>query len=514
MKIQGYRIELGEIEARLKQHPQVKDAVVIAHAHGAAKQLLGYVVDRSDWAADAERQAFIASQPGCRRDLDQAPAVALPPPSSMLRLRTSAPSGAVDIAAAPTLMQLADLLAPLAAHRHGELPLPKRHYGSAGGLYPVQAYLQVGAGSIDGLAAGAYYYDPLGHGLRRIGEAGVQAREVQLQLVAEQAAIAPLYGDTALDFSRIEAGYMATLLASHCPDDMMLAARVPAVGTDDPLEALQLRASQVPLIGFRLRCCRERTPPRRELALLARKSYRRFAAHSLDDTSWQALARTLARDPHGRSLQTLGWRRDGGTCWLLDAGAACWQPLSTQADPQRLFPGNADVVREAGFAVIWIGAGESAGLDAGRVAQQLAHDALALDLGTCAIGETDDGEVARVLGGQADGRRRARDDRRCGQPGAAPGGGGVERSGARPAGRAQVAGGCIAAGLHGTGAHHRAARDSPQRERQGRSQCAAEACRDAGRRGGQRRARRNAAAGRAVHDLARGAGAVAGRHRR
>ena len=44
VKIQGYRIELGEIEARLKQHPQVKDAVVIAHAHGgdqAAARLRG-----------------------------------------------------------------------------------------------------------------------------------------------------------------------------------------------------------------------------------------------------------------------------------------------------------------------------------------------------------------------------------------------------------------------------------------------------------------------------------------
>ncbi|AZE54867.1 Non-ribosomal peptide synthetase [Pseudomonas synxantha] len=44
VKIRGFRIELGEIESRLRQCPEVQDAVVIARDTGGGKQLIGYVV--------------------------------------------------------------------------------------------------------------------------------------------------------------------------------------------------------------------------------------------------------------------------------------------------------------------------------------------------------------------------------------------------------------------------------------------------------------------------------------
>ena len=42
VKVRGYRIELGEIEARLKQHPGIKDSVVIGRGQDAHKQLIAF----------------------------------------------------------------------------------------------------------------------------------------------------------------------------------------------------------------------------------------------------------------------------------------------------------------------------------------------------------------------------------------------------------------------------------------------------------------------------------------
>jgi len=49
VKVRGYRIELGEVEAVLAQHPQVREAVVLARGEGAAdKKLIGYMVSRAE----------------------------------------------------------------------------------------------------------------------------------------------------------------------------------------------------------------------------------------------------------------------------------------------------------------------------------------------------------------------------------------------------------------------------------------------------------------------------------
>ena len=109
--------------------------------------------------------------------------------------------------------------------------LPKRRYGSAGGLYPVRLYLLVKAGAVTGLAGGAYVYDPAGHALNQVGDAdferqlfgdvnGAVADQAGLAIVfvGHLPAIAPLYGDWSRDACLIESGSMAQLLAEGGPD--------------------------------------------------------------------------------------------------------------------------------------------------------------------------------------------------------------------------------------------------------------------------------------------------------
>ncbi|KAK3817436.1 MAG: Non-ribosomal peptide synthetase module [Benniella sp.] len=48
VKIRGFRIELGEIEARLRDHPLVQSAAVVAMGDGSDKRLVAYVVARRD----------------------------------------------------------------------------------------------------------------------------------------------------------------------------------------------------------------------------------------------------------------------------------------------------------------------------------------------------------------------------------------------------------------------------------------------------------------------------------
>ncbi|WP_437305951.1 amino acid adenylation domain-containing protein [Sorangium sp. So ce388] len=53
IKLRGHRVELGEIEARLREQPEVREAVVAAREGGGAVRLVAYVVGREAAALDA-----------------------------------------------------------------------------------------------------------------------------------------------------------------------------------------------------------------------------------------------------------------------------------------------------------------------------------------------------------------------------------------------------------------------------------------------------------------------------
>ena len=105
-------------------------------------------------------------------------------------------------------------------------------YGSSGGLYAVQAYLSVRGRRVRGLDADAYYYDPFDHALVQIPEAtpleeAAYDRLVNrpvfhrsafgIFLVADLAAIQPMYADRSLHYATLEAGLMTQVLEETGP---------------------------------------------------------------------------------------------------------------------------------------------------------------------------------------------------------------------------------------------------------------------------------------------------------
>jgi amino acid adenylation domain-containing protein/non-ribosomal peptide synthase protein (TIGR01720 family) len=92
VKIRGFRVELGEIEAALRQHPDLADAVVVAHTPaGGHARLVGYLVPAGGQVPDDLREFL-------RRTLPDylVPAVFVPLPALPV-----SPNGKVDKRALP-----------------------------------------------------------------------------------------------------------------------------------------------------------------------------------------------------------------------------------------------------------------------------------------------------------------------------------------------------------------------------------------------------------------------------
>jgi aspartate racemase len=95
VKISGYRVEPGEIESVMRQHPEVKDAAVVARQNGAgAKKLLAYVVPRNGHYSAQQLQAYLEQK---------LPAYMLP--SALVRMDALplSPNGKLDRNALPEL---------------------------------------------------------------------------------------------------------------------------------------------------------------------------------------------------------------------------------------------------------------------------------------------------------------------------------------------------------------------------------------------------------------------------
>ncbi|UAW64946.2 non-ribosomal peptide synthase/polyketide synthase [Mycoavidus sp. HKI] len=62
VKIRGFRIEPGEIEARLVEHPQVRDAAVLALGEGSDKRLIAYIVADPDEQLASTLRSHLATR--------------------------------------------------------------------------------------------------------------------------------------------------------------------------------------------------------------------------------------------------------------------------------------------------------------------------------------------------------------------------------------------------------------------------------------------------------------------
>jgi amino acid adenylation domain-containing protein len=266
VKLRGYRVELGEIEAALRAHPLVRAAVVTAVGERSQRRLVAYVVGEEPAASassgasptgfegaeltdQARRVDFKLARHGLRAELDAQPAIALGSDGEPRVTRRSV--RAFEPAQVP-LRSLGALLARLTAVSDGGLP--KYRYPSAGGLYPVQVYVHVKDGRVEGLQPGLYYHHPDRHQLSLLATGTLLDAEAHdpvnrpafissafsILLVGRRAAVEPLYGDLARDFCLLEAGYLSQLLADGAGEVGLGACPIGGMAFEPVRAALQL----------------------------------------------------------------------------------------------------------------------------------------------------------------------------------------------------------------------------------------------------------------------------------
>jgi len=200
-----------------------------AVSHPAIYAPAGKVLEAFDVITDPdERAAFKAQQHGIRQLAG--PSVPLANSDDLSERYATQRSHRYFSTAPIALADFGEFLSCL--HQETRPSQAKYLYGSAGGLYPVQAYLYVKPGRVESLEGGVYYYHPVEHRLVRLSEAKLDERiynphinrpvykraAFAVFLISQLAAIAPMYKELALHFSTLEAGLISQLLRTHAPD--------------------------------------------------------------------------------------------------------------------------------------------------------------------------------------------------------------------------------------------------------------------------------------------------------
>lgn len=155
-------------------------------------------------------------------------------------------------------------------------------YASAGGLYPIDVYLYIKPGRVEGLAAGTYYYNPRAHTLELVSDETwtesvhlygnttiFESSAVTLTLVYDAAASFPKYGSMGYFQACLDAGIMTELMTRACEAADLGSCSIGNMNWEQLRRKLRLDAQQVPLHVLELGSKSAEAPsPREKVALV------------------------------------------------------------------------------------------------------------------------------------------------------------------------------------------------------------------------------------------------------
>lgn len=443
VKIAGYRIELGEVDAGIVRHPRVAQSLTLAVGEEQkSRRLVSYVVlnplpTEPDTCPEMiqdplERTLFKLKMPGLRTIEAAQAELALPEVSgTSVSLNWQDIAQAADDFDVMDMTQLSALLQCVKQHQVEGATLPKYFYPSTGSLNAVQLYLSLRDGAISGIAPGTYYYDPSKHALVQLSNVVTQAEDtpMSLHLVAETAAINPLYGTLGARLATVEAGYIQDLLVAAAASQQI---SLSAVQCTELKQVCQLNDSHQVMIslsgGYRrtnldalteqprvvtasapdstnLAMPSVEVPTAIQLELLHRQSFRQF--DEAQNVSLNALAQvvaTLNAMPDAAQLSCYLYVKpnrvdglDGGYYRYCQHSHTLAPVVGQNEDPHFRFLGvNEAIYLGAAFALFLIGEEQDL-LNAGAVGQRLLSSCTTQSVGLCPIGKFEQHALSEVM---------------------------------------------------------------------------------------------------------------------
>ncbi|MBQ4814053.1 amino acid adenylation domain-containing protein [Pseudoalteromonas luteoviolacea] len=431
VKVHGHRIELGEIESALTGHDDIKDAIVLAVGENRHnKSLVAYIVPESGNADEtqitesehgeyqiltdgSERKAFKLEQHGLRKFAKSAPTISFAQPLDMhaeLQISNDVDNMSLtEIQAAASRdalpqAKLGQWLATLAITNAQDQAIGKRSYPSAGSLYPVQTYCYFKEGAVEGVEPGVYYYAPEQHALICIDQGTAFAKLVSEQLtdlplfvflVADTAAIGPMYGDRTERFCALEAGHIEHVLKGGAVTANIALGNIatPAQLAQERTfsEALQLSEQHQLMACFG----GSHTTASPQISsdtftLVGRQSYREFKGEKT--VTIEALSQFAAQLTwHKETLALYMYDKESDAFYLFDTDLSQFNQVTADLPllSNSQVAGKQSVSDKASFSFYIVSQGESSlavTRQAGQLGQRMMQQSAKLLIGLCPIG--------------------------------------------------------------------------------------------------------------------------------